>query len=138
MGINSSYFLSPFSIVTSMLLLANSVRASPRAELLEALSMSNFDLEHINEQARTTIQSYLNAKLVSVNNAVWTSKFPITVNFKSICMDKYFAAAYSCSSTETVNSWCRTTSLGYLDRVFAENAPLPQLSIVSAGEFFRG
>lgn len=133
MGINSSFFLSPFALGMSLLLLANSVRASPRAEILQALNLARFDMDQLNDQARSSMQAFLNAKMISVSNAVWTSKFPITVPYKSICMDKYFAAAYTCSSTDTVNSWCRTTSQGYLERVFEETAPLPHLAVVSAG-----
>lgn len=36
-------------------------------------------------------------------------------------------------SIETVNSWCRSTSQGYLDGVFEENAALPYMTVISTG-----
>jgi hypothetical protein len=97
LGINSSFFLSPFALTMSLLLLANTVQNTTRAEIMQSLNLTHFGLDQINEYARSSLQDYLNAKLVCINNAVWTSKFPFTANFKSVCMDKYFAAAYICS-----------------------------------------
>jgi hypothetical protein len=133
MGVANSFFLSPFALYSSLLLLANTVNNSPRKELLEVLQLGAFGLEDINEQTKLSISKFLSGNHISINNAVWTAKHPISSTFKSVCMDKYFAAAYSCSSTQTVNSWCLTTSQGYLSRVFEESAPLPRLTFVSSG-----
>ena len=133
MGIYCSYFISPFALSMTVLLLAHTVKCAPRTEILHSMKLSSFDLDDIYEIARDFIQAMSNSKSVCLHTAFWTSLYPYTSKFKSICMDKFYSSVYSCSSTDTVNSWCCTTSNGRLNRVFDNSAVLPLLTAVSTG-----
>ncbi len=119
-------FVSPLSITMAMGMLYNGTSGNARTEMAEALDMSGFSDEEINEYYQKISQALLNIDPLTtlmIANSIWFKKdYPVKQSFFDINQKYYDAEVRELdfgapASVDIINNWCAKNTNNKIDKI---------------------